>query len=363
MRNSTPNRWLALSGAALLLVTACASAATPVPTLTPTVAPAASSVPASTAPAGPAAERAKACEAGKTEGKLVYWNLFSNADKIVAAFNKVYPGIQVDVVSNHPDDLVQGLLTELAAGRKPTADILYGELNILRSVEAVNGINKTINWKALGVKEDILTPFANVVRLFRVAMGLSYNTKVTKVTDLPGTWAGLLDQKWKGQIVVDPRGRPFDQLTLIWGADAGLQYVRTLKGLNPIPIKGGTAGILAVASEQAKIATGGRSAETAEQKSKGSPIDIKYLDVIPTIDSYNMVTAGSQHPNAAACMVSWLATDGQATHDEIEFKSNTTVPQGAPAETQYAIVGDAASAKIVQDAGKLYGDILTGITK
>ena len=134
MRDSAPNRWLALVGAALLLVTACTSSATPAPTAAPTAAP---TTAGSAAPSGPAAERAKVCEAGKSEGKLVYWNLFSQPDKIIAEFNKVYPGIQVDFVSNHPDDLVQGLLTELAAGRKPTADILYGELNILRSVVAV----------------------------------------------------------------------------------------------------------------------------------------------------------------------------------------------------------------------------------
>jgi len=363
MRDSGPNRWLALAGAAVLLVTACTSSATPspAPSAAPTAAPAATA--AASAAAGPEAARAKVCTAAKTEGKLVYWNTFSSPDKVVAAFQKAYPGIEVDVLSNHPDDLVQGLLTELAAGRRPTADILYGELNILRSVEAVKGINTTIDWKALGVKAEILTSFANVVRLFRVAMGLSYNTRVTKVADLPATWSGLLNQQWKGQIVADPRGRPFDQLAIPFGRDYMLGYVRQLKALNPIIIRGGTAGILAVASEQAKIATGGRSAETFEQKAKGSPIEIKYLEIIPTIDSYNMVTAGAQHPNAAACMVSWLATDGQAIHDEIEFKSNITIPTGAPAEAKYAIVDNAFNAELVQSAGKQFGDILTGITK
>ncbi len=365
MRVSASRRWLALAGATLMLVSACSSAATPAPTAAPTAAPAASAAASSAASAAPAsaAARAKVCDAGKAEGKLVYWNLFSSPDKIVAEFNKVYPGIQVDLVSNHPDDLVQGLLTELAAGRKPTADMLYGELNVLQPVEAVKGVNTTIDWKSLGVDAGLLSPVMNSVRIFRVAMGLTYNTKLVKAADLPNTWAGLVDQKWKGQIVTDPRGRPFDQMSLIWGEEQTLNYVRTLKAINPLVIKGGTAGILAIASEQGSIVAGGRSAETAEQKSKGLPIELKFLDVIPTIDSHNIVTAGAQHPNAAACMVSWLANEGQAVHDKIEFKSNTTVPQGAPAETKYAEVITTDSAKTVAAIGKKIGDILTGITK
>lgn len=348
-------------GLTAILIAACSSgspsASTPAATTPAASAPTTSVAPAS---ADPKAARDAVCEAAKTEGKLVYWSNFANPDPIMAAFTAQYPGITIEPLSNHPDDFAQALLTELSAGRTPSADIMYGELNVLGPIFDAKGSDETIDWKALGVPEDLISKSGNVVRLYRVAGGIVYNTSKTKPEDLPATWAGLLDQKYSGQIVVDPRGRPFDQLSLIWGEDQAINYAKELQALKPIVIKGGTAGMLAVASEQAIVTTGGRSAETLEQQAKGAPLAIKYLDVITTLDTYNMVPKGAQHPNAAKCMVSWLATDGQKAHDEAEFKSNITIPTGAPADAQYAEVTTNEEADKVEAVGKQIGEIFSG---
>ena len=366
MRHSAWKRILVLTAAVAVLSLACTPAASQSPaaaspTAATSQAPAASSSSAvgSTAPDF-AAARAAVCEKGKTEGKLVYWSNFANPNPIMAAFSATYPGILIEPLSNHPDDFAQALLTELAAGRKPSADIMYGELNVLGPIFDVKGSDESIDWQALGVADDIISKSGNVVRLYRVAGGIVYNINKHKPEDLPATWAGLLDQKYDSQIVVDPRGRPFDQLSLVWGHDQAVEYAKQLQTLKPIVIKGGTAGMLAVASEQAAVTTGGRSAETLEQQSKGAPLAIKYLDVITTLDTYNMVPKDAPHPNAAKCMVAWLATDGQKIHDESEFKSNSTVPAGAPADAQYAEVKDSADADKVKAVGEEIGVIFSG---
>ncbi len=362
MRQPVSKRWLALIGATVLTVGACSGGASPSPTSTST-APAstgAAGSPAASAAADPAAARAAVCEAAKAEGKLVYWSNFANPDPIMAAFSATYPGITIEPLANHPDDFAQALLTELAAGRKPSADIMYGELNVLAPIFAVNGSDESIDWRALGVADDIISKAGNVVRLYRIAGGIVYNTNKHKPEDLPATWAGLLDKKYDSQIVVDPRGRPFDQLSLIWGYEKTVWYVKQLQALKPIVIKGGTAGMLAVASEQAAVTTGGRSAETFEQQAKGAPLAIKYLDIISSLDTYNMVIKDAPHPNAAKCMVSWLATDGQKIHDESEFKSNSDIPTGAPADAQYSSVKDSADAYLVKLVGKEIGKIFSG---
>lgn len=369
MHNSAWKRCLALMAGAAVLSVACNAATTPsaaspsaaasqapVTSTAPSVAPSASP----DAAAAAAAARAKVCDAGKTEGKLVYWNNFAKPDVIFAAFNKAYPGIAVDPLTSRPDDFAQALLTELAAGRKPTADIMYGELNILKPIFDVHGEDATIDWKALGAADDILTPTGNVVRLQRVAGGIVYNTNAAKPADLPSTWSGFLDQKYSGQMVVDARGRPFDQLSLLWGHDQTISYIKELVALKPIVINGGTAGMLAVSGGQALLTTGGRSESTAEEKSKGTPLDIKYLDVIPTFDAFNLVPAGAPHPNAAACMVSWLATDGAAAFEAAEFKTNLTRPTGAPADATLIEVDTADKADAVKKIGKEIGALYTG---
>lgn len=349
----------ALVVVAALMLAACGAAATPAPTPTATTPPPGATPTA--APAGPAAVRAQVCEAAKAEGKIVYWHNLAKPDVISAEFNKTYPGIKVEWLQTRPDAMVQTLLTELSAGRKPSADLTSGGLDIIKAIFDAKAEDATIDWKSLGVAADLIPSAGNVVRIQRVLGGLVYNTKTVKKEELPKTWSGLLDQKWKGQLVVDSRARPFDQLALTWGKDATIAYVKQLLANKPLVITGGTASMLAVAGGQAKITTGGRSEATAEEKAKGAPVEIHYLEVIPTYDSYNLVPKGAQHPNAAKCMVAWLATDGAAAFQAAEFKENVTRPAGASPSDTLVGVDTPKDAATVAGIGKEIQQLYAGL--
>jgi oligopeptide/dipeptide ABC transporter ATP-binding protein len=136
------------------------------------------------------------------------------------------------------------------------------------------------------------------VRIHRIALGLGYNTDKLTPDQLPDTWEELVDPAWAGRVIVDPRGRPFDSIGLAWGAEQTIDYVNRLKDIaKPLVIEGGTAGLVAVAGGEADITTGGRSAETLEQQAEGAPIGIKYMDVVSTIDNYNIALKDTAHPN------------------------------------------------------------------
>ena len=124
-------------------------------------------------------------------------------------------------------------------------------------------------------------------------------------------------------------------------------------------IEGGTAGMVAVASGEYAITTGGRSAETLEQQAEDAPIDIKYLDVVPTLDAYHAVLKGAAHPNAAACWVGWIATAGKQIHDESEFKSNETVPESAPEGAEILAIDTPEKAEAVGNMSDKVGEIWT----
>jgi iron(III) transport system substrate-binding protein len=301
------------------------------------------------------------CAAGEQEGSLVYWDNFANPDPIFAAFNQAYPGIAIEHLARHPDEHVQAILTEHAAGRQFTPDILFGaELNTFQPLFPLGIIDDTIDWPSLGIPEDDVPSSGNVVRQDRVAGGLVYNTEVHTPDQLPDTWQELLDPALDGQIVVDPRGRPFDTLSLLWGHDETIDYVNRLSALHPLVIQGGTAGMLAVASQQAAVTTGGRSAETFEQQRAGVPLEIKYLDAVNTLDEYNAVLKDVRHPNAARCMIAWLTTDGAQAHFDAEFKTNDTIPPGAPEDAVFVSIDSPEQAEQVAAIGEEIGRIFTG---
>lgn len=353
---------------------ATASQATPAPvTAAPTVAPTAAPTPAATpvatvaptaAPTSPpsgvvSGDLAAVCAAGAAEGTLVYWNNLSNPEPIIAAFNAAYPGITVESTQLRPDESAQRVLTEASAG-KVSSDLIYGGLDVFQPVLARSLINQNIDWAGLGAAADTIN--SGMVRIYRVAGGLGFNTDKNKAADLPNTWEELIDAKWVGNVIVDPRGRPFDQLSLSpsWGVDKTKDYVTRMKAIvKPVVIEGGTAGMVSVAGGEYAITTGSRSAETLEQQADGAPIDIKYLDVIPTLDAYHAVLNDATHPNAAACWVGWIATAGKAIHDTSEFKSNDTIPASAPAAAEILAIDTPEKAAAVGAMSDVIGPIWT----
>jgi iron(III) transport system substrate-binding protein len=361
-----PGRWRALAvGAGLaFVVAACGGGgASTAPSAAPSDA-APSAEPSGAAPSGSAAAGGgldEVCAKGVEEGALVQWHNHSdNYVQVLDAFEAAYPGIEVEQLVLSPDESAQRVLTEVAAGRPPTPDMAAGGLDVFKPLLDRDLIDTSADWAALGVPADVIHP-ENLVRVQRVAIGLGFNTDNNTAADLPNTWEELIDPKWAGQVIVDPRGRPFDGLSLEWGDEQTLDYVQRLKDtVQPLVIEGGTAGLVAVAGGEAAITTGGRSAETLEQQAEGAPIDIKYLDVIPTLDNYNVPLVGAAHPNAATCFIAWLAAEGQPMFNEVEFKSNDAIPPQAPAGAKVLTIETPEQADQVKEMSTEIGRIWTG---
>jgi iron(III) transport system substrate-binding protein len=351
-------------GAGLSLVLAACSDGGASPTVAPSQAPA-SQAPASEAPASASPALSgldEVCAAAVTEGKLVQWHNHSdNYVQVIDRFKAAYPGIEVEDLVLSPDEQAQRILTEISANRPPTPDLGAGGMDVFKPLLDQGAIDTDVDWAALGVPNDVVHSSNNLVRIQRIAVGLGFNTTNHTAADLPNTWEELIDAKWEQRVIVDPRGRPFDSLSLEWGKDATLDYVQRLKDtVNPLIIEGGTTGLVAVAGGEADITTGGRSAETLEQQSKGLPLDLKFLDVIPTLDNYAIPLVGAAHPNAALCYTGWLTTEGQEFFNEVEFKSNDAIPPQAPAGATVLTIDSPEDADAVKAMSREIGRIWTG---
>ncbi|CAN5386031.1 hypothetical protein BH10ACT9_BH10ACT9_54440 [soil metagenome] len=318
---------------------------------------------ATTASGSPAAEESSApavagsleeiCAAAQEEGQLVSWNseepeAFQN---IFDAFASTYPGIELTTVEVRPDDLVQRLVTEASAGRQSGVDAISVTMDKAGPLLDENLINGDIDYAAMGVEPSHIAD-GNLVRTERIAIGLAYNTDEVQAADLPNTWDELIDPKWEGRLVVDPRGDPLQLLSIIWGKDKTIDFVTRLRDTDqPQVIQGATAGLLTVASGENQVTTNGRSAETAEQQANGAPVDIKYLDVVPAVDYYTAVPVGAPHPNAGACWAAWLNSDaGREAKAEFAFKGNVDLPPEAGSGEVAAIDSPDSTALVTETA-------------
>ncbi len=291
------------------------------------------------------------CKAAEQEGELVSWNSEDPEayDKIFAEFSKTYPGVKLTSVEVRPDDLVQKLVTEAAAGHASGVDAISIMIDKSGPLFDNHLIDTDIDFTTMGVKPNYIHE-GNAVRTERTAIGLVYNTDEVQESDLPNTWDELVDPKWEGKVVVDPRGDQLQLLALAWGKDKTVDFVKKLsQTVKPQIVQGATAGLLTVASGENKITTNGPAAETAEQQSKGAPIAIKYLEVVPAVDYYTAVSMGAPHPNAGACWTAWLNSDaGRKAKEQYAFKTNDDLPPEA-GNAQLAVIKDPQNAALVAD--------------
>jgi iron(III) transport system substrate-binding protein len=211
------------------------------------------------------------CKAGQQEGGLVSWNSEDPEayEKIFADFSKSYPGIKLTSVEVRPDDLVQKLVTESAAGHPSGVDAISIMIDKSGPLFDNHLIKTDVDFTKMGVQPKYISD-SNAVRTERIAIGLTYNTDQVPEAELPNTWDELVNAKWQGKVVVDPRGDQLQLLAIAWGKDRTIDFVNRLREtVKPPIVQGATAGILTVASGENKITTNGPSAETAEQQSRG----------------------------------------------------------------------------------------------
>lgn len=301
-----------------------------------------------------------ACAQGQTEGAVSIWididpDLFAAE---TAPFTAKYPQIKVTQQSVRPTDSVPRVITDVTAGRKPETDIVQGEAPLLDPLVQRQLIDTSFDWTTFGQKSDLL--LNGMLRHYRTFRGLGYNTQTVQTSELPNTWEELIDAKWAGQVMVDPRGYTFQDLGVAWGEQKTIDYVNRLKAtVHPIVLKGITDDEVAIASGQAKLNTNIRDAETAEQQSKGAPVDIKYLDYVIVDDSYNAVVKGAAHPNAAACLVGWLnSQEGLDLQYKSEFKKNEDTLPSLPAGAQLVNIDTpekaSLDAKVATEVAKIW---------
>lgn len=150
----------------------------------------------------PLAGAAKA--AGQTK-VTVYGALVGNLQPVWNEFMREYPSITVSPVVLSGAALQSAVQQERNAG-KPVGDLLItGEQNALGL-----GDPATIFEPFNPLGSDQVVPTAKDRSLAKyctapvaLPLGLAYNTQKVHKSELPATWADLVDPKWKGKIAVN----------------------------------------------------------------------------------------------------------------------------------------------------------------
>lgn len=251
-------------------------------------------------------------EKAKQEGTAVIWGPSRpEIEWIEAAFSKVFPGIKVPFVGDN--DVFTRAIAEARGGRHQV-DVMWTSING-GVLFAGRNLASKVDWKSLAVA-DIETAFDGQMlfanrSLYIVTFNLGGSVQAA---DLPDTWEGYLDPKFKGKMIANPFLLPrlAGSLSLMWGEEKALDFVRKLVNSQEIMLTRAPRETFLKSGER-MLGFGEIDGTYRRHARLGHPYGIKVPQPVVYTQFGSMVMANAPHPHAARLLAAWLATeDGKA---------------------------------------------------
>lgn len=264
-------------------------------------------------------DRQQMLEAGaRKEGRLMLYTsgIITQAIRpLVAAFEKRYPYVKVEIFRAASGPLTKRTLEEYQAGQflvdafetTPTALVPLKTTKALQPFYSPHLIDYSDDAK---VKADADTVYYVGVR--ESYIGVGYNTKLIPSREAPKTNDDLLDPKWKGKMSVagsDTGVRWLGNLLEL----RGMEFVKKLsaQGIRVQNVSGRALADMVISGEVPLSPTIFDSHVDAS-KQKGAPIE--WVPLEPTVTNLGSVALAGKtpHPHAALMFLDFLLSeDGQ----------------------------------------------------
>lgn len=248
----------------------------------------------------------------RKEGKVVVYTSLATKESmpLAKAFEKKY-GIKVVLWRSTSDKVVQRAVTEARARRY--------------AVDVVETNGPEVEMMA---REKLLSPFysphfadlppeafpahrlwvADRLNFFVVA----YNTNKVKRADLPATYEGFLDPKWKGQIALEATDSEWMAAIVKHWGERGTKFFDQLAAARPGVRKGHILLAEMVGAGEVPVALTVYNSEVESLKLRGGPVDWKPVEPVIGRPQGIAVAKNAPNPNAALLFADFvLSPEGQ----------------------------------------------------
>ncbi len=263
------------------------------------------------------------------EGEVTYYASTNPvlSQRLAELFNKSYPGIKINIVRLASGPLARRYASEAQAGNV-VADIL--QMGDLLAIE--EGIAKGWFARIDDLPAHQAWPAAYKDQHSALASifphTITYNTNLVKGADVPKGWQDVLQEKWRGKILMaDPRNSPtLMEWCMLMHDTYGADYLKKLGALKPRIVASTLPGTQLVAAGEAAFVLPNLRMVSYSLIEKKAPLD----DVTPSpnsgLESILAVSAKAKHPNAARLLSNFIMT---RAGQEVLTKDTATSPMGA----------------------------------
>jgi len=254
----------------------------------------------------------KLIEGARKEGEL---NLYTSAQSddmgaVAAAFEKKY-GVKVSMWRASSEKVLQRALAEARANRH-TMDVAETNGPEMEHREQILQAVKSPHHADLIA--PALHPHGEWVGTRLNVFVQAYNTKAVNKADLPRTWEGLLDPKWKGKLGIEQED--MDWLAGVFseiGEGKGTKLFKEIVARNGISVrKGHTLLTQLVVSGEVPLALTVYNYKAEQFKDKGAPIDWFAIGTAIARPNGIGVARRAPHPYAAVLFYDFeISEEGQ----------------------------------------------------
>lgn len=308
----------------------------------------------------------KLLEGAKKEGAFELYSSINTTDAqpIIDAFNKKYPGINAQFFRASSGDLFTKIITEARGGQ-----FLWDVMDI--APEYVLNLEQ----------EGLFTPFDSPIRAeipdqLRDAKGIwtsmylndnviTWNTKLVKPEEAPKSYDDLLDPKWKGKISVDTEDYPWAYYVLqSMGKEKGTDFLTKLAAQKPQMIKGRTNQTNMLVAGEVSVSVALYDYMEIQQQQKGAPVAFGYVEPVRLENEPLMLGKNSKHPYAALLFLDWiLGKEGQTEMVNITNRIPVRLDVPTKSESQGKVLKGKYSLIAPEELGKNLKDMQTQFDK
>jgi iron(III) transport system substrate-binding protein len=301
---------------------------------------------------------ARLVERAKQEGIVVlYTSLAPTESKPLAeAFEKKY-GIKVELWRSLSDKVVQRVVTE-AQARRHAVDVVETngpEMEMLAREKLLAEFHSPyiadLPPEAIPAHR---TWFPDRMNFFVVG----YNTAKVRREDIPLTYEGFTDPKWRGKIGLEATDAEW-MATLIktWGNDKGMDYFRKLSAMRPDVRKGHVLLAELVAAGEVPVGLTMYNSNIVSLKRKGAPIDFVPVQPVAARPQGIGVARNAPHPNAAVLFADYvLSPEGQRLFESLGRVPASTKVKSELNNFPFTLIEPATVLEEAEKWEKLWGE-------
>ncbi len=257
---------------------------------------------------------ARLLERARREGTVsVYTSLApTEATPLAEAFEKK-TGVKVQMWRGLSDGVVQRALSE-ARGKRHAVDVIETNGPEMESLAREQLLAEFHSPYLVDIPAGVVPKHGQWIpdRLnFFVA---AYNSRKLKAEDLPKTYEGFLDPKWKGRIALEATDAEWmGAVVKTWGEARGMGFMKKLAEMKPDMRKGHVLLVQLIASGEVDVGLTAYQANAESAKKRGAPVDWAATEPVIARPQGIGVARQAPHPNAALLFADFmLSPEAQA---------------------------------------------------